>query len=185
MGRCSRADRLQPPAGRPRLAVPRRRRRTHAVLAARSDHARERLAAPGGVDLSLRRRACGGTVADPVQPDRRAWRALRDVASAEGLRARRRHRRRAVVVRRVRARRRRTGKRTRRQSRRRVLGSGRRPAHPCSARPAPLCAGRGDRKARPDIRSAGQRQPQGRPRRSREATCMCSRTLRGRSTRTC
>ncbi len=71
----------------------------HAVLAARANHDRERLAPPGGVDLPQRRRAARGTVADPVQPDRRPRRALRHVAAAEGLRARRRDRSRALDVR--------------------------------------------------------------------------------------
>ena len=61
----------------------------------------QRLAPPGGLDLPQRRRAARGTVADSVQPDRRSRRAVRHLAAAQGLRARRGHRRATLDLRSV------------------------------------------------------------------------------------
>ena len=147
-----------------RLGCARRQRRAHAVVATRADHAGQRRGPQGGVDLSHGRRPAR-PLADPVQPDRRARRALRHVAAAQGLRPRRRHRPAEVGVRSVHGGRR--FERARRQPRRRLLGGRRRARrpHPRRRRLHAVRARCRDRPADPELRHPRRRRPARRPRR--------------------
>src|SRR4029453_2430804 len=83
-----------------RLAVLRRRARVDALLAAQTDHARQRRLARRRLDLRHRRRLQG--LRDAVPASGGARRPLRELAQAARLRAGRRHRRAPVELRPVR-----------------------------------------------------------------------------------
>ena len=130
-------------------------------VAARSDHARERRRAEGGVDLSHGRRGRERALADPVQPDRRPRRALRDLAAAQGVRARRGDRQRRWVFDPFDGGRRR--QLARRQPRRRLLGGRRRTGASWSRLGQRLYALDAKTGSRSRLRRQGQRQPARRP----------------------
>ena len=159
------AVRLRP---RPGLASPWRRCGPHPVVRRGADHDRQRLAPPGGLDLQQRGRAARGAVPNPVQPHRRAWRALRHHAATEGVCPRCGNRAARWIFNPF-------GDGTApefagRQSRRRVLGKRRGPAHPRGRRTAAICTRREDGETRRVIRPERQRESEGGARRPRAAT---------------
>ena len=140
-----------------RVAPPRGGRRAHTAFAARADRLDERREARGGLDVP--HRGCAGRrpVADPVQPGGRRRRPLRHERAAEGVRARRGHRPRALALRPLRRRRR--GERSRREPRGRRLGRRRRAARRLQRGTVPLRPRRRDRQAAPGFRRRRPRRP--------------------------